>query len=445
VNVTIEDEGLPARRIARVVVEGEDLQREEKKILAEVGKAARIPGFRPGKAPRHLLYQRHGDLIRQELRNNLLARGFEGIREQGVVPVQVVDQESPDLDGEPPLEFRLTLDIEPQFELPAYEGLTLHRPTAEVTEEEVEQTLSTLRSQQAEFNPVERAVESGDYVQCSYEGRIDGEPIADEVADHPMYGTQENTWEEAGDEVSPGIPEIAAALVGMNAGETTEVEASFPEDHRVEFLQGKTVTYHLEVKEVRAKVLPELDETFLGNLQVSSVDELRDRIRQSLQSRRHQEQEEAVRNEAVRQLTAMEDFDLPESLVEEETQGALQSHVRQQLQSGVPEEKIHENNEALYASARSSAAQKVKSDFILDRIAEKESVEVAQEDLQHYLQSYTAQTGRPPEELVEEWKKDRQALQRVQSQLRRAKVVSLLVERASIEDAAPAPAGESAG
>ena len=80
-NVTIEDEGLPARRIARVVVEGEDLQREEKKILAEVGKAARIPGFRPGKAPRHLLYQRHGDLIRQELRNNLLARGFEGIRE----------------------------------------------------------------------------------------------------------------------------------------------------------------------------------------------------------------------------------------------------------------------------------------------------------------------------------------------------------------------------
>jgi len=225
VNVTIEEEGLPARRIARVVVEGEELQREEKKILAEVGKAARIPGFRPGKAPRSLLYQRHGDLIRQELRNNLLGRGFEGIREQGVVPVRVVDQEDPDLEAEPPLEFRLTLDIQPEFELPEYEGLTLHRPVVEVTEEEVEQTLSTLRSQQAEFNPVERAVEPGDYVQCSYVGRIDGEPIADEVADHPMYGTQENTWEEAGDEVSPGIPEIAAALVGMNAGESTEVEA----------------------------------------------------------------------------------------------------------------------------------------------------------------------------------------------------------------------------
>jgi len=314
-----------------------------------------------------------------------------------------------------------------------------------VTEEEVEQTLSTLRSQQAEFNPVERAVEPGDYVQCSYVGRIDGEPIADEVADHPMYGTQENTWEEAGDEVSPGIPEIAAALVGMNAGESTEVEAAFPEDHRVEFLQGKTVTYHLEVKEVRAKILPEMDETFLGNLQVSSVDELKDRIRQSLESRRHQEQEEAVRNEAVRQVASIEDFDLPESLVEEETQGALQSHVRQQLQRGVPEEKIHENNEALYASARSNAEQKVKSDFILDRIAEKEAVEIAQDDLQHYLQSYTMQTGRPAEELVEEWKKDRQALQRVQTQLRRAKVVSLLVERASIEEVAPAPAEENAG
>ena len=146
----------------------------------------------------------------------------------------------------------------------------------EASDEEVAKMLDQILSQRAGHNVAEKAAEKGDYVQCAYEGKIDTEIVADLVPEAPMYGTQANTWEEAGSEDAPGVRAIVDGLVGMKAGETKEVTMEFPQDFKPEVLAGKTVVYSVEAKEVREKVMPKMDDA--ESMQVKDENELRAKI-----------------------------------------------------------------------------------------------------------------------------------------------------------------------
>ncbi len=424
------------RREVIVTFSADDIASEEKGILREFGRQARIPGFRPGKAPEHLLRKRFANEIREEMKRKILRSGYEKMeKETDFDPLNIVEIDDPDLDAEPPVSLKLVVDIKPAFDLPEYKGMALAKESTEVTDEEIDQAVEHAIGRHAEFNKVDRAAEKGDYVRCSYEGKIDGESIAEEVKDRPMYGTQTGTWEEAGAENAPGISEIADALVGMKEGDQKTVDASFAEDHDVEFLRGKTVAYDLEVLEVRERKLPELTEEFLKTLGVDSEEQLREQTAESIQAQKEQASEGKMREEASRRLGELVDFPLPESLVSAETNQILTQYMGRQMQQGASEEDFEKNREALFASADEEARKKVKLDLILDEIAEAEKVEVTEEDMSNFLYSYSMQVRRSPEEIVKELQKDRGRIADIQRNIRRSKTVGQVVEQAEITGA----------
>lgn len=425
------------RREVLVTFAPEDIAKEEKTILGEFTRHAKIPGFRPGKAPEHLLRKRYGKDIQEELKRKVLQAGYQKMEKDGDLKIlNLVEVDDPKLDGEEPAVMKLVVDIKPSFTTPEYKGLALEREPAEVTEEEIDQAIEMTRAQRAEFNKVERAAEKTDYVRCSYVGKIDGEEIAEQVSERPMYGTQKSTWEEAGAEDAPGISEIAAALVGMKEGDTKTVESTFADDHEVEFLQGKTVSYDLEVLEVRERKLPEMDEEFLKTLNVETVEQLREQTTESLKGQKEQAGQNQLRQEATKKLADMVDFPVPESIVAAETNQILSNYMSRQMQQGASQEDFEKNREALFASASEEANRKVKLDLILDDIADAEKVEVTEEDMSNFLYSYAMQTRRSPDEIVKELQKDRGRVVDIQRNIRRSKAVGKVIESAEITETA---------
>jgi trigger factor len=146
--------------------------------------------------------------------------------------------------------------------------------------------LDQVLGQRAEYNVADKVADKGDYVQCAYEGKIGDDAVADLVPDTPMFGSQANTWEEAGNEDSPGVRAIVDGLVGMKAGDTKEVTMEFPEDFKPEALAGKTVIYSIEAKEVREKVMPEMNDAFFESMQVKDETELRTKISENIENQK---------------------------------------------------------------------------------------------------------------------------------------------------------------
>ncbi len=426
------------RREVLVTFTAEDIAKEEKSILGEFTRHAKIPGFRPGKAPESLLRKRYGKDIQEELKRKILQAGYQKMESDGDLKVlNLVEVDDPDLSGKEDAVMKLTVDIKPSFSTPEYKGLALERESAEVSEEDIDQAIEMTRSQRAEFDKVERPAEKGDYVRCSYDGKIDGESIAEQVSDFPMYGTQKSTWEEAGAEDAPGISEIAEAIVGMKDGETKTVEATFADDHKVEFLQGKTVSYDLEVLEVRERKLPELNEEFFKAVNVESLEQLREQTTESLKGQKEQAGQNQLRQQVTQKLAELVDFPVPESLVTAETNQVLANYMSRQMQQGASEEDFEKNREALYASASEEATRKVKLDLILDDIADVEKVEVTEEDMSNFLYSYAMQTRRSPDEIVKELQKDRGRVMDIQRNIRRSKAVGKVIESAEIAETDP--------
>ena len=427
------------RREVLITFAPEDIAKEEKSILGEFSQHAKIPGFRPGKAPEGLLRKRFGKDIREELKRKTFQSGYKKMQDDSDLKVlNIVEVDDPDLEGEGPAEMKFTVDIKPAFTVPEYKGLALEKDAVEVTEEEIDQAVEMTLNQHATFDKVDRPAEKSDYVRCFYEGKIDGEPIAEQVSERPMYGTQKNTWEEAGSENDPRITEISDALIGMKEGDKKTVEVQFGDDHEVEFLHGKTVSYDIEVFEVREKNLPELNEEFLQTLNVDSPEKLREQTAETLKAQKDQAGQNQLRQAATQKLAESVDFPIPESLLSAETNQILTNHMSRQIQQGASQEDFEKNREALFAGANEEASKKIKLDLILDDIAEAEKVEVTEEDMSNFLYSYSMQTRQSPEELVKQLQQDRGRVLDIQRNIRRSKAVGKVIELAEVSEVPPA-------
>jgi len=326
-----------------------------------------------------------------------------------------------------------TVDVVPEFEVPVYEGLKVTTTPTEATDEEVTKMLDQVLSQRAEFNVAEKAAEKGDYVQCGYEGKIGDESVADLVPDSPMYGTQKTTWEEAGSEDAPGVRAIIDGLVGMKAGDTKEVTMEFPEDFKPEALAGKTAVYSLEAKEVREKVMPEMDDAFFKSLQVADEAELRTKMSENIENQKKQQNANAERQQITEALLKAVDFPIPESGVEAETESVLRDFMQRNMQQGVSAEEFEKHKDSLHEGASKAAHDRLKSRLILTKIAEKEKIKVENEDFSRIIMMEAQQSGQNPEKLVKELRKDQNRINQMRRDIILGKTMDLLLEKAERE------------
>ena len=426
------------RKAITVTVTPEEVSVHETKLLKEFKQQAKIPGFRAGKAPDSMVRSRFAKDIKQELKQRVVSQAHqEGVAVADFEVFNIVDMDDGEIVSGQEATITFTVDVVPDFELPAYEGLKVTEASSEASEEEVTKTLDQLLGQRAEFNVADKAAEKGDYVQCGYEGKIGEELVADLVPDATMYGSQETTWEEAGSEDAPGVRAIIDGLVGMKAGDTKEVTMEYPEDFKPEVLAGKTAVYSLEAKEVREKVMPEMDEAFFTSLQVKDKAELLDRLAENITNQKKQQNANAERQQITEGLLNSVDFPIPQSGIDSETDSVLRDFMQRNMQQGVSKDDLEKHKESLHDGASKAAHDRIKSRLILTKIAEKEKIQVENEDFSRMIMMEAQQSGQNPEKLVKELRKDQNRINNMRREIILGKTMDLLLEKAEREPVAP--------
>lgn len=428
-NTKIEDIN-PTRKAATVVVPADVIENAQTKLFKEYASQARIPGFRPGKAPVSVVRQKYGKDLAKELTQRVVQEAYAAVRENKEIEVYaLVDVKEPTIEVGKDAEIRFEIDVVPAFELPQYKGLEVPAEDLTVSDEDVEKAAESIRSQRAEFNKVETVAEKGDYVKLSYEGKIDGADFPEDLA---RYGKQTGTWEEAGSEEAFGasVKEIAAAVIGMKAGDKKEITVTFADDFAAEALRGKTAVYTLDVAEVRQRVLPELNEEFFKSVHVADEAEFKKQIREGLEANKKNAATAKTREAVINKLNELVDFELPQSAIDRESYNIFVEFANTQLRQGVKVEEIEAKREELMENTKEAAKTRVKTQLILNAIAKAEDVKVEQEDITTRIQQEAYMSGMPTEKFVKELAKDRSRIMELQANIRYNKALDIVVNAA---------------
>lgn len=438
-NIQVQDLS-PTRKSLTVNLDATEVAAEYQAVIREVAQQVRIPGFRPGKAPAQLVLKQYGKAVGDEFKQKVVGKAYrDGIRESKLDVIQVVKISEGDLAPDKFAGIVILVDVRPAFELPDYSGLPVTVTTTEPTEAEVTAGIDALRSERADFKVAERPSQKGDYVKISYTGTVDGAPALDLVPDKQIYASVPQTWEEVEGEHEGLIPGLGKQLAGLSVGDKKDLSVSFPAEFPAAAgLAGKTVVYAVEILEIRERVLPELNEEFFKSNQVSDLDGLRAKVVAGLKARKEQENLVGKRRQALEALAAKVEFPVPESLIEQETQGVVRQFLQENQRRGVPMEQLQKDKDQILANARTAAETRVKHQLLLARIAEQEKLQVEATDIDNFLYRQSMQTGVKPEKLVKDLTNDRERLRAVQQGILFDKAVELLVAKAVVTEAAAA-------
>ncbi len=433
--MNIRTDDINATRKALVVnVSADEIEKEHDSVLNEFSKQARIPGFRPGRAPRNMVSQRFAGDISEELKKKVVSSAYRNaLKETEIQVFNLIELKGDDINRGADNELTFVVDVHPEFNLPEYKGIPVEKPDTEVKDEEIESTIQTIRDQRADFSVVEREARTGDYVKLSYEGRIGEEKLADLLPSRPIFGTQSATWEEVGS-ADAGIPGFAEQLAGLKAGDKKDIQVTFPDDFQEADLAGKQAVYAVEMIEVREKKLPELNEEFLKGLNVESVEQLKEQIRTELAQRKESEGRGKQRQQLSDALLERIEFEVPETAVDAETQSILRQIIERNIRQDVREEELEQHKEKLYEEARRAAVRRVKLRMILLKIAEKENVKMDNEDAQRFIMQEAMSTGAKPDQIVKELQKDENRVRFMQQNILFDKTLDFLLEQANLSD-----------
>ncbi|MBK1880549.1 trigger factor [Pelagicoccus mobilis] len=423
------------RKTLAVSFEASEIAAEETALLKQFATQAKIPGFRPGKAPVNMIRQRFKKQIADELRQRVISKAYQdGTKEAELNLINVVDLGEVEIAADQDAELKFTVDVRPDFEITEYKEIEVTGLSEEVSEADVEEAIDRIRTERAEFAPVEREAAKGDYVKFSHEGTIDGTAISEIASEKPVYAKMPQTWEEIGSEHGL-IPGLGDGLEGLKTGDKKEIEVEFPADFSVEELQGKKAVYAVEVQEVRERKLPTLDEEFAKAQGVESVDEFKNRVEEMVKGKKSQDRRADIRRQVTEAISGKVEIPLPESLVEFETEMAMRQVVQNNVKQGVPQEKLEENKDEIHAESKAAAAEAVKLQLILTQIAEKEEIKVEDTDFSQFIMQRAYQSGQKPDDIVKELRKDQEQVRRIQSSLLYDKTLEFLVDQAKVTEA----------
>ena len=433
------------RKTITVSVAAAEIASIEAKLINEFKRDAKIPGFRPGKAPENMIRMRYAKELKSELSQRVVAKAHQdGVAKSDFEIYGIVDLDEGEIAAGSDATIKFTVDVLQAFDIPAYEGLKVTNEPSDASAEEVDKMMEQILSQRAEFNVAEKAAEKGDYVRCGYEGKIGDELVADLVPDAPMFGTQATTWEEAGAEGTPGVQAIVDGVIGMKAGDEKEVTMEFPKDFKPEALAGKSAVYSIKAEEVREKVMPEMDDAFFESMQVKDEAELRERISENIENQKKQQNANTERQQITEHLLGSVEFAVPESGIESETEAVLRDFMQRNMQQGASEADFEANKDQLHEGATKAAHDRLKSRLILSKIAEQEKVQAENDDFSRMIMMEAQQSGQKPEKIVKEIQKDQNRINRMRSEILLGKTMDLILDKAERETVAAATAKASA-
>lgn len=424
-----------------VELEPERVEREWQAVAKQFQKMARVPGYRPGKAPQALIDRKFGADIREETTNKLLRQAMnEAIEQKNLRVLTVSKVEGVEIAPDKSMRFTATVVTSPEFELPDYSNIELELAKREVADKDVEDALGRIAEQHAEFETVEdRPLAMEDFAVLSYAASLDGKPLAEAVEKcPPLLAGKPNWWIRlAPDTLAPGFCE---AMVGMKPEETREFTLDIPEDFPFEPVRGKKLTYTATLHEIRTRKLPPLDDELANKIDPGkTMAEVRERLRVELQKYAENEFENAKRNGAVQKLLAAVTCDLPDHLVNNEMSGILREIVQENQGRGVSDEELRAHEDEIMGAAKQSATERVRSTFLLLRIAEKEKIEVTEQDMAFHVTRLAAHYQIPVQKFVKDLRK-RNAFGQIREQILAGKALDFIASNVTVREPAAKPA-----
>lgn len=441
-NVTIENLAA-CKKLVKVEVDTAKVDETFATVTKEFQREANLPGFRPGKAPKEMVLRRFDKEIQDEVKRKLISESYK----------QVVEEKNLDVLGYPdieeiqfgrgqPLHYAATVETAPEFELPEYKGIPVQKEAKTVTQEDIEKALTTLREQQLNYVTVERPAQTGDMVVVNYKGTCEGKPITDLAPTARGLTEKQSFWVEVGG--TSFIPGFGEQLQGGKKGDQRTVTVDFPAEFVTPQLAGKKGVYEVEIVEVKEKSLPALDDAFAKSFNAENVEKLKEGVAKDLENELKHTQDRVVRNQLINSLLNRINFELPESAVTRETRNVVYDIVQNSARRGVSREIIEKQKDEIASVATQGAKGRVKANFILQKIAEKEDIKVSQEEIGRRVATLAAMYQIPVEKFAKDLQ-ERNALIEVYDQLLYDKVLDFLQQNAKVMEVPPGTLEQSGG
>lgn len=378
-NVSVDHLG-PCKKLLRVEVPLEAVNTAFSDVSNQFRKEAQLPGFRPGRAPQHLIVKAYEPRILEETRKKLFEDSYRAAARQEELEIVVtLNVEEQQFGRGVPYTYNVTCEVVPAFTVPEYKGLAARREITVPSEADVERATHILREQQVKYNDVARELREGDVAVVNYTATTDGKPLTEIVPTAGGLTTKENFWiSMAKDSFLPGFTE---QLHGAKIGDRRQVHVEFPAEFVSAELSGRHAIYDVEIVGVKERVLPEVNEEFARSLGADTLPELIAGIRRDLQNELTYRQKRDVRDQLMKELLSRVDLELPESVVANQTRSLVYNIVSENQKRGVPKESIEQKKDEIYASASQVARERVKASFIVNRIARAENIKAEQKDV----------------------------------------------------------------
>ena len=432
-------EKLPdCKALLRIEFPSEDTREERNQIIKLFSKQAKIPGFRPGKTPANVIEKRFKSEIENEFEDRIVRKAIQKNNEENkidIINIKEIRDQSHNSDGT--YTATIELIVAPDFELTDYKGIEVTVPKTDVTDEQLEESLSQIRERFAHYEDVkDRGIQMGDFVVINYKGSVDGKAVGEVLPLAPATLAQNTGFWLKMDENS-FLPGFCTPLIGLKENDTKSVNVTIPDDYEAEELRGQSLDYEVEIVEIKEQRLPELDDEFAEKIEPGkTLDQLKETLREQMQEQRKGYRQEMITNQILSKINSELEFELPQEIVMRETQSRVNDIFNSNTERGVSEEELVEHQEQIIESAGEQANNSVKTSFILEQIAEKEKIEVGQEEVLNRVNEIAARQKTSVKNLTKQLQK-KNGFGRIINGLKIQKTLEFLRDSAVIKEVEP--------
>jgi len=408
-----------------VEIPEDQVTQEVDTFYKDLGKKAKIKGFRPGKVPRNILERYFKDYVKAEVVQKLIQDTYpQALSEKDLQPVSPPTIDPGEFEHGKPFQYSVVIDVKPDIKLEGYTGLKIEGKKEEVKDEEIEERLKALQNLHANLKTISdvRPIQAGDFVIIDYEASLDGKPLeGGKAIDFTV-------------EVGSGqfIPAFEEKLIGVKPEGESDIEVSFPEDYGYQKWAGKTISFHVKIKEIKEKILPPLDDEFAKDLgDYSSFEELKTKLRGEIEKEKELALERQLKDQMVDQLLAANPFEVPESLVEEQTKALVSDTKLRLAAQGLELKNLGLTEEKLQGDYKTMAEKQVRTFLILEKIAGQEGISVTDEEANDRLREISERMHQKFD-VVKRYYEKNGLFPEVKTGIIRDKTLNFLLEKANL-------------
>ena len=407
-----------------VVVPDERVTEISEKIYEELKKKAKIKGFRPGKVPRSILTTYYKDYIDDELKKRVIETTMpEALAKVNVSPV--TEPVADFIEEEGRFGYTLLCEVLPEIELPSYKGIEIEVDVINVTDEEINTRIESMRGMHAEMitRESDAGAQKGDFLIIKYQGYMNGKPVKDIATE--AYPIELGT--------SQLMPEFENSLYDMKAGETKEINIDFPEDYPNKEIAGKTVLFEVEVKDIREKRLPEVNDEFAKDINFENMEKMRESLKGEIEKEKRNSRKQLISQKLIETLISGVDIPVPKRLLEKRTEAMIEDAKMRFDTSKFTEDELQVFQDNFRKDFEKKAEERIKSDTILAKIAEIETIKLEDDDVHNRMKKIAEETKRPYDDVKGFYEKY-DLIDSIKNSIMQEKTIDFLRDNATIKE-----------